>query len=37
MKLDSDWVMFANSMTIYRHPEELLVYMERSCKRCGDH
>ncbi|MBN2632496.1 MAG: aldo/keto reductase [Bacteroidales bacterium] len=23
-----DWVMIANSMTIYRHPEELLVFME---------
>ena len=22
-----DWVMFANSMTIYRHPEDLLVFM----------
>lgn len=23
-----DWVMFANSMTIYRHPKELLVFIE---------
>ena len=26
---DLDWVMFANSMTIYRHPKELLDFMER--------
>jgi D-threo-aldose 1-dehydrogenase len=26
---DLDWVMFANSMTIYRHPKELLEFMER--------
>jgi D-threo-aldose 1-dehydrogenase len=25
---DLDWVMFANSMTIYRHPAELLSFME---------
>lgn len=25
---DLDWVMFANSMTIYRHPRELLDFME---------
>ena len=25
--VDLDWVMFANSMTIYRHPEDLLVFM----------
>jgi D-threo-aldose 1-dehydrogenase len=24
-----DWVMFANSMTIYRHPKELLDFMEK--------
>jgi D-threo-aldose 1-dehydrogenase len=24
-----DWVMFANSMTIYRHPEDLLGFMEK--------
>lgn len=24
-----DWVMFANSMTIYRHPEDLLAFMEK--------
>lgn len=27
-KVDLDWVMFANSMTIYRHPKELLDFME---------
>jgi D-threo-aldose 1-dehydrogenase len=26
-KVDLDWVMFANSMTIYRHPKELLDFM----------
>jgi D-threo-aldose 1-dehydrogenase len=26
-EVDLDWVMFANSMTIYRHPEELLDFM----------
>ncbi len=25
---DLDWVMFANSMTIYRHPKDLLDFME---------
>jgi len=28
-KVDLDWVMFANSMTIYRHPKELLEFMEK--------
>jgi D-threo-aldose 1-dehydrogenase len=28
-EIDLDWVMFANSMTIYRHPKELLEFMER--------
>lgn len=27
-EIDLDWVMFANSMTIYRHPKELLDFME---------
>lgn len=27
-EVDLDWVMFANSMTIYRHPKELLGFME---------
>jgi D-threo-aldose 1-dehydrogenase len=26
--IDLDWVMIANSMTIHRHPEELLAFME---------
>lgn len=26
--VELDWVMFANSMTILRHPQELLVFME---------
>ena len=26
---DLDWVMFANSMTVYRHPAELLNFMEK--------
>lgn len=26
-EVDLDWAMFANSMTIYRHPEELLEFM----------
>lgn len=28
-EVDLDWVMFANSMTIYRHPKELLEFMEQ--------
>lgn len=28
-----DWVMFANSMTIYRHPPELLEFMQRLHER----
>ncbi len=28
-EVDLDWVMFANSMTIYRHPEKLLEFMEK--------
>jgi D-threo-aldose 1-dehydrogenase len=28
-EVDLDWVMFANSMTIYRHPKELLKLMEK--------
>jgi D-threo-aldose 1-dehydrogenase len=28
-EVDLDWVMFANSMTIYRHPRELLDFMEK--------
>jgi D-threo-aldose 1-dehydrogenase len=27
-KVELDWVMFANSMTIYRHPKDLLDFME---------
>ncbi|MFO7656125.1 MAG: aldo/keto reductase [Bacteroidales bacterium] len=27
--VDLDWVMFANSMTIFRHPPELLAFMEK--------
>jgi D-threo-aldose 1-dehydrogenase len=27
--IDLDWVMFANSMTIYRHPNDLLDFMEQ--------
>ena len=27
--IDLDWVMFANSMTIFRHPPELLNFMEQ--------
>jgi D-threo-aldose 1-dehydrogenase len=30
---DLDWVMFANSMTIYRHPSELVVYMDELAAR----
>jgi D-threo-aldose 1-dehydrogenase len=28
-EVDLDWAMFANSMTIYRHPKDLLDFMER--------
>lgn len=28
-EVDLDWVMFANSMTIYRHPKDLLDFMEQ--------
>ncbi len=28
-EVDLDWVMFANSMTIYRHPKDLLDFIER--------
>ncbi|MFZ2341365.1 MAG: aldo/keto reductase [Bacteroidales bacterium] len=28
-EVDLDWVMFANSMTIYRHPKDLLNFMEK--------
>lgn len=27
-RVDLDWVMFANSMTIYRHPPELLAFID---------
>ncbi|MBG0858592.1 MAG: aldo/keto reductase [Bacteroidales bacterium] len=30
---DLDWVMFANSMTIYRHPKDLLDFMEKLHKK----
>lgn len=32
-EVDLDWVMFANSMTIYRHPGELLGFMEKLKKK----
>jgi len=32
-EIDLDWVMFANSMTIYRHPKDLLVFMESLHKK----
>ena len=32
-EVDLDWVMIANSMTIYRHPKELLDFMENLHKR----
>lgn len=32
-EVDLDWVMFANSMTIYRHPRELLDFMEKLNKK----
>ena len=28
-EVELDWAMFANSMTIYRHPQELLDFMEK--------
>ncbi|MEM6333315.1 MAG: aldo/keto reductase [Planctomycetota bacterium] len=28
-RVDLDWVMFANSMTIYRHPTDLLAFIDR--------
>lgn len=28
-EVDLDWAMFANSMTIYRHPKDLLDFMEK--------
>jgi len=28
-EVDLDWAMFANSMTIYRHPKDLLYFMEK--------
>ncbi|MBN2611146.1 MAG: aldo/keto reductase [Bacteroidales bacterium] len=31
--VDLDWVMFANSMTIYRHPPELLTFMKELQKQ----
>lgn len=31
--IELDWVMFANSMTIFRHPPELLSFMERINKQ----
>jgi D-threo-aldose 1-dehydrogenase len=27
-EVELDWVMFANSLTIYNHPKELLEFME---------
>jgi D-threo-aldose 1-dehydrogenase len=30
-EVNLDWVMFANSMTIYRHPKDLLDFMDRLC------
>lgn len=33
-EVDLDWVMFANSLTIYRHPQELLTFMESLNKKC---
>lgn len=32
-EVDLDWVMFANSMTIYRHPKDLLDFMEKMHSR----
>ena len=32
-EVDLDWVMFANSMTIYSHPKDLLEFMESLNKR----
>ncbi|HAX93596.1 MAG TPA: L-fucose dehydrogenase [Bacteroidales bacterium] len=32
-EVDLDWVMFANSMTIYRHPGDLLDFMEKLRKK----
>lgn len=32
-RVDLDWVMFANSMTVYRHPAELLEFMETLTER----
>jgi D-threo-aldose 1-dehydrogenase len=32
-EVDLDWVMFANSMTILRHPGELLAFMETLLKK----
>ena len=31
--VDLDWVMFANSMTIFRHPPELLAFMDTLHKK----
>lgn len=31
--VDLDWAMFANSLTIYRHPQDLLDFMERLNKQ----
>ncbi len=31
--VDLDWVMFANSMTIFRHPPELLSFLDRLHKK----
>jgi D-threo-aldose 1-dehydrogenase len=32
-EIDLDWVMFANSLTIYRHPKDLLDFMEELHKK----
>ena len=32
-EVDLDWAMFANSMTIYRHPKDLLDFMEKLKKK----
>lgn len=31
--VELDWVMFANSLTVYSHPEELLNFVETLCSR----
>jgi hypothetical protein len=32
-EVNLDWVMIANSMTIYRHPKDLLDFMENFTKK----